>query len=312
MTSVPNGKNVVRGLAISGGGSKGAEGHGIACALQASGRTYDAYAGTSVGAAIASVAALGMVSSKEVIDLFQGRGVEGLWAIDPFAKGFVKKTLNWLKAWRKSGHAIGDFSGLRSVIAHTYAKAWSNRVENAPCFVSCVSETGKLHNIRIDEASLEGAVRAIYASCSPPIISAGEYASQHADASAYEELMFDGGIVEHIPILPLIRHGCDEIDVILHGYKVELQPINTVADAAAMTLSILLSEVSNSDMEIARLSAMISKETSKRVALNVYEATFPIKNSFVFNPEEMAAAWESGYNSIATKSKPVTRIINPL
>lgn len=284
----------MRGLAISGGGSKGAEGHGIACALSLY-NDWDCFSGTSVGSCICSTAALVGFDFEPARRLFQGHGVEDLWTIHPFPDGVIGKLSNWLKAWRKSGHAIGDFSGLRSVIVHTYAAAYGQKLYDKPCWVSCVSQFGELHNIPIHEIDIEQRVRAIYASSSPPIISAGEIVGG--------QLMFDGGIKQHVPIIPLIKAGCDIIDVIVHESSVPRKEVSSVADAAALTLSTLMGDVAESDIEIAKLAAAAKCVASKPVEINVYTATYPIKNSFVFDPEEMKKAWIFGFNSIEVRKK---------
>jgi len=279
----------MRGLCVSGGGSKGAKGAGYIAGLKSIGINWNKYSGTSVGALIVP-----MVAAELDYDLRQlmcRTSDKDVWKVDPFKKKFLGSAFSWLRGWLKTGHSLGDFSGLRNLIDINFSEQNYVKISSISkeIYLCMAGDDGSIMYID-NNVDYEFFKDAMYASSSPPVFSQGI----EIDGVKY----FDGGIRDHVPVQPLIDCGCTEIDIIVHRTEFpKPNKVENVLDAASFLLSSLLYDVSYSDIMVSKLQAK-----GKDVKLNIYYAEAETGNSFSFDPVQMTKWYREGYlDAIATK-----------
>ncbi len=199
-----------RGLALGGGGARGAYQIGVWRACRETGLTFDAVAGTSVGAISGALVAQDPAGRDEA--LF--RRAEEIWSqmdISCILQPRSGRKLSFSESSRLSlpsllayyaAERAPDITPIRLLLETIVDE---ERLRRSPCtFMLCTFGLSdlKLHNLTLDDIPKGRLVDYILASAALPGLIRSEI-----DGKRY----LDGGLGNVLPIAPLIAQGCTDI-----------------------------------------------------------------------------------------------------
>ncbi len=285
----------MKALVISGGGSKGAFGGGIADYLmRGEKRDYDIFVGTSAGSLLVPLLAAGEV--ELVKECFTTVTQKDVFKRNPFiikkrGKIFTTKVnhFNSLKMFFKKQKTFGDSSNLRKLIDRTFLKKHYNKVRNTKkdlivtvCnLTSHATEYKSIHDCSYDDFCDWMWISANFVPFMSLVIKDGhEYA--------------DGGYGDYLPIHPAIDLGAKEVDAIF--LRPEQLNINNMRatdpfDVLLRAFEFMLYKIGSDDIAISELAA-----NKHNVAVRMFHAPRVLtENAFVFEPELMAEWWDEAY-----------------
>jgi len=285
-----------RALVLSGGGSKGAFSVGVVKALLESGRQYDVIAGVSVGSLIAS-----HLSMYKPEDQWSGyAALEHIWkekvkSNDSIYKSWAPGFLTYIWSLWKGG--IYSMRPLRDIIESGFVP--SNLAKSGvTLYIGVVSlQSGKYRGVNIEPTmDLQKAVDWIWASSHFPVL----FPAVEIDG----EQWLDGGIRNIIPIKEILSNHPDvtHIDAVITSPKEGRTGKHdgrffSVVDVAVRGAGLLSDEVYVDN--ISHLSGSCSVHGT---SLTIFDpAEQPNNDSFSFDPEEIQALIQKGYED--TKAK---------
>lgn len=253
------------GLALSGGGDKGAFSVGVLKKLLEEGKSFDVVAGTSTGAIIAPL--LCIPKGIDICEQFY-RSVS--------AEDILMVSNTFLNVIKNQ--AIYSTVPLWNLIKNVFTQEVFDSIMASPMelFITTVSlTTGKLtyftnrnllgtttyHTVQLkNRAHL---CRAILASCSQPIL----MPAVNLDSQKH----IDGGVKEYIPINILIdRYVEDAVAIITTQKEVSYynSDISNIKDVLVETINILTHDVAENDLKIAELyNKVLAYQRSVRQSL---------------------------------------------
>ena len=273
-----------RGVALSGGGSRGQFEVGALHTLAMLGRTYDAYAGVSVGALIAAFMAQYQDERKgadALCALFSSITNANIWK-----RHFPFGQLHG--AWKPS--LLNSQPLIDLVRSQLSAKAC--RTSGKRLWVGATSlTTGKYCEVSEAHPELVDFV-----------IASAAYPAFFKPIPICGELWTDGGVRVVTPIKALIDMGCDEIDVIIcHPKTPDIRfPANAKAwQVALRALELMGDEIIWKDVKLAqlynRLAAVGEGEGKREVRMNVIHAPQTLNGDPLhFHPKEGARLRQVG------------------
>lgn len=289
----------MRALVVSGGGSKGAFGGGVAQYLmEEQGKDYDLLIGTSTGSLL--VPFLAVRDLTRLKDVYTNVTQEDIFKVNPFKvkkdeNGSVKVGINhWNVLYNillRKKKAFGDASNLRKLISKCMTEDDFNTIKNSGKeVVACVT------NLTLAQAEYKSTSNYGWNDY-------GDFMLASATVPPFMEPVYkegyhyaDGGIVEHAPIQEAIDRGAKEIDVILLRKEVqELAPelIRNPFHYILRTVDIMMNEIGRDDVRLANLKAI-----NEDVKLNFYYTPRKLtNNSLIFNKEIMTQWWDEGFES---------------
>ena len=293
----------MRALVISGGGSKGAFGGGVAqYMLQEKLHKYDILIGTSTGSLLIPHLALGKVT--KIYEAYTNVNMSKIFNINPFVvkhKNDVDVVsinhFNVLLQFLKGKRTFGESTKLRSYIRHTFTKEEFIELKNSFCeIIVTVTNLSKneVEYKSIKEFDYHEFCDWIWISCNYiPFMSL-------VKKNNYE--YGDGGFSSLVPIREAINRGATEIDVVILETEVQLSPKNVGKNPFSLMIDlfqILLNQVEKHDITIGKLAAK-----NKNVKLNLYYTpTTLTNNALIFNKEKMKLWWQQGYDYAKNKSE---------
>ncbi len=291
---------IVKGLALSGGGAKGAWGAGVLKCLYDNDPTdYKILGGTSTGSLLMCLVALHKHDTLK--EAYTSVNNDDIYKISPFTikrykDGTAKASINYINLFYntiiRGQNTFGDSSDLRNKIIPKFFKEedYNQIIENKINLFASVTNltTGDLEYKSVLEPSMtyEDFLDWVYASaCAVPFLSIVkknnmEYA--------------DGGYREHIPIQEVINRGANQIDAI------ELKPYNSpmVIYTSKNPLTVIKritecmqAEVTLNDFMISRLIA----KDSDIVLRTYYTPRILTPESLSFDKQEMINWWDEAY-----------------
>lgn len=284
-------------LVISGGGSKGAYGGGVAQYLLESGKEYDMLIGTSTGALLCPLLSVGEIELlKRAYTTITN---DNIFKINPFKitknkNGSVKIAINHWNVIKNmifnDIRTFGDSSALEQLISNFLTDEIYDRIKISNKDVVCTVTNVTLakteyHSTR--ENDRDEFIKWLHASASvPPFMNIIEQrGSQYAD----------GGLLEQTPLQEAINRGATSIDVIFLrnlGSTTQIEKIRNPFHYITRLVDIMMTEVISNDIDLSRL--ILPDNTD--VTINVYPLPRPLtNNSLVFDKDSMLSWWEEGY-----------------
>jgi predicted patatin/cPLA2 family phospholipase len=289
----------MKALVVSGGGSKGAFGGGVAQYLiEEEGREYDLLIGTSTGSLL--VPFLAVKKLDKLKEAYTSVTQDDIFKLNPFKikkdkNGAVKVGINYWKVLYniiiKGKNAFGDASNLRKLIGSFLTERDYNIIKNSDKEVmSCVT------NLTLAQAEYKTTNEYGWSDY-------GDFMLASATVPPFMEPVFkngyhyaDGGVVEHAPIQEAIDRGATDIDIIILRKEVqELAPelIRNPFHYILRTVDIMMTEIGRDDVRLANLKA-----SQGDVKLNFYYTPRKLtNNSLIFNKEVMTQWWDEGFES---------------
>lgn len=248
------------GLALSGGGVKGAAHIGVLKALEENGIQVFAVAGTSIGSAVASLYAMGY-TPEEMLHLFNYFAKSLLKADPKYLMSNIRTTKSILGNGILSGEAIeeaiAECAKLKQIYTITDIKmpiaipAVDIKTKNKIVFTNI--EQPKEVGTYITKMEIGKAVRA---SCSYPVV---------FSPCNYKGIkLIDGGIRENVPWKELKFLGAEKVVSIIFEEKEESNCDKNLVEVASNSIGLLCKELSNYELEGADF---ILRLKSKKVGL---------------------------------------------
>jgi predicted patatin/cPLA2 family phospholipase len=299
----------MRALVISGGGSKGAFGGGVAQYLMEElGYSYDLYLGTSTGSLLISHLALGKV--EKIKEVYTSVNQEAIFSNCPFT---VKKD-KWgekqiginhfsvLLNFLRGGKTFGESHNLRKLIGEIFTPEEFETLKQSAKEVVVTVSNLSLHDTEyksINETTYEDFCDWIWISSNyVPFMSL-----VNKDGCEYA----DGGFGSMVPIKEAIDRGATEIDVII--LETEVTYYNSLPSKNVFSLltnlhGFMLDRIEKQNIAIGKFAA-----SNKDAIINLYYTpTVLTTNSLIFDKEKMAAWWQSGFQYAASKNVTLTEI----
>ena len=293
----------MRALVISGGGSKGAFGGGVAqYLLEEKNHKYDILIGSSTGSLLIPHLALGKVN--KIYEAYTQVEMSKIFDINPFV---VKQKngsdvvsinhFNVLLQFLKGRRTFGESHKLKKYIKHNFTKEEFNLLKNSTCDVIITVTNLSKNEVEyksIKEFDYSEFCEWIWISCNYiPFMSL-------AKKNNYE--YGDGGFSSLVPIREAINRGATEVDVVILETEMQITPKNIGKNPFSLMIDLfqaLLTQVEKHDITIGKLAAK-----NKNVKLNLYYTpTTLTNNALIFNKIKMKQWWQQGYDYTKNKSE---------
>lgn len=293
----------MRALVISGGGSKGAFGGGVAqYLLQEKRHKYDILIGSSTGSLLIPHLALGRV--EKIYEAYTNVNSHKIFNITPFV---VKRKnevdivtinhFNVLLQFLKGRRTFGESLNLRSYIKETFTEEEFELLKVSFCDVIVTVTNLSKNDVEyksIKNFDYEAFCDWIWISCNYiPFMSLVT-----RDNCEYG----DGGFSSLVPIREAIQRGATEIDVVILETEMQMTPKSVGKNPFSLMIDLfqtLLNQVEKHDITIGKLAAK-----NKNVKLNLYYTpTNLTNNALIFNKEKMKVWWQQGYDYAKNKSE---------
>jgi NTE family protein len=293
----------MRALVISGGGSKGAFGGGVAqYLLEEKLHKYDLLLGTSTGSLLIPHLALGKVN--KIYGIYTDFDMHKIFDINPFVvkqrKGEDYVTINHLNVliqFLKGKRTFGESHKLQKYIKEQFTIDEFNALKYAKTdIVVTVTNLSKneVEYKSINDFQYDEFCEWIWISCNYiPFMSL-------VSKNGYE--YGDGGFSSLVPIREAINRGAKEIDVIILETETQITPKIIGRNPFSLMVDLfatLLNQVEKHDITIGKLAAK-----NKDVKLNLYYTPTKLTdNALVFNKLKMRNWWQDGYDYAKNKSE---------
>ncbi|MEL6812341.1 MAG: patatin-like phospholipase family protein [Bacteroidota bacterium] len=299
----------MKGLVISGGGSKGAFAGGVAQYLiEDLGNQYDVFVGTSTGSLLISHLALGKV--EKIKEVYTSVTQKTIFDIRPFrirktkygGKEIVIDHFAVLRNFYRGSKTFGESRNLRKMIRNTLTKEEFHFLKESHKDIVVTVSNLSLNQVEyksVNDFNYEDFCDWIWISCNyipfMSLVQKGgcEYA--------------DGGFGSMVPIEEAIERGATEVDVIILETEVALYnrlPSRNVFSLLTNLHSYMFDRVEKQNIRIGKFVA-----GHKDAVINFYYTpTVLTTNSLVFDKNKMAQWWESGFQYAKQKNKNLSEI----
>lgn len=293
----------MKALVISGGGSKGAFGGGVAQYLLEEKRCeYDLLLGTSTGSLLIPHLALGNVA--KIRKVYTEVNMHHIFDVNPFVvkhKNGIDTVginhFNVLIQFFRGKRTFGESQQLRRYIKEHFTLSEFNQLKsshrNIVVTVTNLSKNDVEYKC-IRDFDYDEFCDWIWISCN--YIPFMTLASK--DGCDYG----DGGFSSLVPIREAINRGATEVDVIILETEVQTAPRRIGKNPFSLMVDLfqtLLDQVEKHDITIGKLAA-----SHKDVKLNLYYTPIQLTdNALIFNKEKMKEWWIEGYEYAKNKSE---------
>lgn len=298
----------MKALVISGGGSKGAFGGGVAQYLiQEMNRDYDLYLGTSTGSLLISHLALNKV--EKIKQVYTSVNESSIFNLRPFLikhkHGYDQISINHFNVLRnllKGRKTFGESKNLKKLILNTFSKEEFQQLKSSEKDILVTVSNLSLNDVEyksIKDFDYQDFVEWIWISCNyTPFMSLVQ-----KNGCEYA----DGGFGSMVPIEEAVKRGATEIDAIILKTEVShfnRMPSKNVFGLITNLFNFVTDRVENQNIKIGKFSA-----ANKNVIINFYYTpTILTTNSLIFEQEKMKRWWESGFNYAKLKSEELNQI----
>ncbi len=279
-----------RALVISGGGSKGAWGGGIAHALiNKHGAEWDRLYGCSTGSLLVTLTALREM--ERLKKAYTTVSSDDIFSVNPFTKDGKIRVLN--AVWRiiQGKTSLGESGNLSKKVYDFFTLEDFLKIQQQGKEIFCTVTnftTGEVEYKSSAKLGYTDYVEYTVASTSVPVA----MDLVRKDGSEY----LDGGVMEHVPLQKAIDDGADVVDVIImrpENYPRESWKAKNILQVFMRTVDVMEKEVSTSDVLIGKLLAR------KDVTLNFYYTPRVLTdNSLIFDEKQMSGWWDEAYASV--------------
>ena len=297
-----------RALVISGGGSKGAFGGGIAeYLIRECNFDYDIFVGTSTGSLLVPLLSINEI--EKIRAIYTSVTQDSIFSTNPFIvykdRGVFKTRINHfgtIKMFLKGKKTFGESKNLFKLIKKIITPADFERMQNnkAEVYVTVSNlSTNTVEYKRLKDCAYIDFCEWIWASSNiVPFMSLLE-----KDGCEYA----DGGFADLVPISEAIYRGATEIDVIVLKARAgrELKrPVRNALELTTRAFDFMLDQISSDDIKIGELLSH-----KREVKLNFYYPPAALtENSLIFDPYQMKKWWRQGKN-FAREQNPVCKCI---
>ena len=296
----------MKALVISGGGSKGAFGGGIAQYLiEEAHKDYDILVGTSTGSLMISHLALNKV--QELKELYTNISAHDIFNLNPFKfkkyKGYSSVSINHFNlilSFLKGAKTFGKSENLRKLIRKNVTLEMFYALKDSHKEVVVTVSNITLNQVeykRLKDCSYDDYCDWIWASSNyAPFMSVLE-----KDNFEYA----DGGFGTLVPIKKAIELGATEIDVIILG--TEMPQFNRMSsrnpfEMLTSLFGFMLEQGGLQDIIIGKLEAK-----NNNACLHLYYTpTILTTNSLVFEKGKMEKWWKKGFKYAASQNENIS------
>lgn len=288
----------MKALVISGGGSKGSFAGGVAeYLINEEKNEYNMFVGSSTGSLLIPHLCIGNI--EKIKKAYTSVTQKDVFSVCPFKiskdkDGNLKSRmnhLNILKMFLKRKKTFGDTKNLRKTIGRIlspedYRKA---KASGKKVIVTASNLTrNTIEYKHISDNSYEDFCDWMWiSSCFVPFMSLVE-----KNGSEYA----DGGFGNYIPIEEAISNGAKHIDVIVlqprHRTKENIKSRNAF-DVMLQSMGFMLNQIVYDDILIGHLESIYNDDIHVRFFFTPRVLT---DYSFYFEPEQMKAWWQEGYD----------------
>lgn len=299
----------MRALVISGGGSKGAFGGGVAqFLLQELGYQYDLFVGTSTGSLLIPHLALNHI--EKIKEVYTSVDQASIFNHQPF---YVKRDkwggkeiginhFNVLLSFFRRSKTFGESYNLRKLIERTFTiEDYESLLHSSKEVVVTVSNLSlnQVEYKSLKDFEYQDFCDWIWISCNyTPFMSLVK-----KEGCEYA----DGGFGSLVPIEEAIIRGATTVDVIILETEVTYYnrlPSKNVFALITNMHSYMMDRIEKQNIRIGKFSA-----TNKDAILNFYYTpTVLTTNSLVFDKQEMEKWWESGFLHAKLKNRELNEI----
>jgi len=285
-----------RALVISGGGCKGAFGGGVAeYLIRHCQNDYDLFIGTSAGSLLVPLLALGEV--ERIKKVYTSIRQKDIFNICPFIikkhnRHFTYKInhFNTLRMFLQGKKTFGESLSLRKLIRRTFTEDDYHRLRQSGVEVMVTVSNLSCNYVEyqsVHNNSYEDFCDWMWASANVvPFMSL-----HYKDGMEYA----DGGFGNYLPLREALRRGAKEVDAIIlqpkeRDLKCQL-PVSNPFALLLRTYDFMLEQISIDDLDLGRLESL-----HRQAQVNCYHTPRLLtENSFIFDPEQMTAWWQEGY-----------------
>ena len=279
---------ILLGLALSGGGIRGIAHAGALKAFGDNGISFDVVGGTSAGALVGSLYAMGYAPyyifeafkmySKEIVGLNSSYLFSGFLGrenkVSGLKTGFsLEKVYNKL-ALRKGVVNVGDVSGKILLITAVDVRDGKEYI-----FTNCVPNVENTDKY-ITDIGVGKAVRA--SSSFPAIFCPCEYKGHS---------FYDGGVLDNIPVLEVRKQGADKVIA-----------INFKADDVDSSSNIM-------DLGMRTLDIMGNKISEESLASSDFVLTIGTDKTGLFDVEKLDSCFKYGYNAVIENIEKIKQVL---
>ncbi len=287
----------MRALVISGGGSKGAFGGGVAEYLISDlNRQYDILVGTSTGSLLIPQLSIGKVENLK--RAYTSVCQKDIYSVCPFIIKKDKKKIistkinhfNILKMFIKGKKTFGEHNNLLKTIRRTFPIEDFEMIKKSQKKVIVTVANLSLNIIEykyIADCTYEEFTEWMWISTSfIPFMS-----MVRKDGYDYA----DGGFGSRVPIEEAINAGATEVDVIVLAPKYsipEKASVNNAFDVLLKAMEFMHNRIGRHDIYIGHLQSVYDNNVHVNF---IFTPRVLTDHSFIFYPEEMKAWWDEGY-----------------
>ncbi len=302
----------MRALVISGGGSKGAFGGGVAQYLiEERGHNYDLLVGTSTGSLL--VPHLGIDNIDKIKEVYTSVNQKAIFSNCPFV---VKKNkwgeetigidhVSVLRNFMRGSKTFGESKNLKKLIKKTFTPEDFKRLQASGKEVVVTVSNISIHKTEYKsskEETYDDFCDWIWISCNyiPFMSLVKKNGCEYAD----------GGFGSLVPIKEAVERGATEIDVII--LETEVTYYNNLSSKNVFSLLSNLHEFMMDRIEKQNITIGKYAANTKEAIINFYYTpTVLTTNSLIFNKEKMTLWWQSGLDYARLKNEEINEIRDP-
>lgn len=285
----------MKGLVISGGGSKGAFAGGVAQYLiEEAGRDYDILVGTSTGSLMLSHLALGKIDKIRTI--YSSVTNDDIFSSHPFkirrkyGEDWVSiNHLNVVKRFLNKEKTFGESRKLRELIGRSYSREEFDQLKGSGKDVVVT-----VANLTMNRIEYKSILDFEYEEFLDWIWISANYAPFMSIVRKQGFEYADGGLGSVVPIEEAIRRGAKEVDVIV--LRTEVNYLNRLPSRNPFELTtnvfgFVIDRIENQNIRIGKMVA-----NQQDAILNFYYTPAVLTtNSLIFDPVRMQRWWKKGF-----------------
>lgn len=278
------------GLALAGGGVKGASHIGVIKALQENGIEVDYVGGTSIGSIVASLFAMGY-TTEDMLKLFKYFSKTIMKADPKYYWTNVKTTKNFMGYGVLSGENIeiainecAELKGFKKVDDIKMPIVMPTvDIKNSRKYVFTNHEFDENfdENTYIRDITIGKAVRA---SCS--------YPGMFAPTIFKEHKFVDGGIIDNLPAQEVRKLGADKVLSIRFSSKSDVDPKNVI------------------EVALKSVDLLFEQRTDSEVQSSDFAMTLDLSEASVFNIKKIDYCYNQGYIAAIENMKKIKECLN--
>lgn len=302
----------MRALVISGGGSKGAFGGGVAQYLiEELGHRYDLFVGTSTGSLLIPHLALNHI--EKIKSVYTSVTQESIFSHQPFVvkrdrwggKEIGINHFNVLISFLRRSKTFGESHNLRKLIRDSFTEEDFNLLKSSGKEVVVTVSNLSLDQVEyksVKEFNYQDFCDWIWISCNyiPFMSLVKKEGCEYAD----------GGFGSLVPIEEAINRGATEVDVIILETEVTYYNRMPSKNVFALITNLYAFVTDRIEKQNIRIGKYVAKNNN--AILNFYYTpTVLTTNSLVFDKKEMEKWWESGYHYAKMKNIELNEIKGP-